>query len=373
MKYRVKSLFIFFISALLTGYTGNFYILKASIIETSDNQQVLDENNKVVDENISSIKNDSYILGPGDTLEIKFVGVNELSGNYLIMRDGNIQLPLLGSKNIVGLTLTTARQRLIELYQQDLIRPEIDLTLANARPVRVSLIGEVQRPGSYTFNRSGGSQVKNSSGAGTSSLGYQTVVDAIQKAGGLTFDADITKVTLFRKLPINEGGMKKTTLDLLKMIKTGNQSNNPIIFDGDIIEISKTTNNITKLENIPNNLTPETIKIHVIGEVASPGIMQVDSKTQLSQAILMAGGPNSWRYKDKVQLLRIKRNGAVEVQKVSFNKQGISKNSNQIALRDGDIIRVHKNLFSKSTDSIRTLLPPIRDIYTLYGVYKLIE
>ena len=54
-------------------------------------------------------------------------------------------------------------------------------------------------------------------------------------------------------------------------------------------------------------------------------MIQVDAKTQLSQAILMAGGPRSWRYKDKIQLLRVNRNGSVDVKKISFNKQGLSK------------------------------------------------
>ena len=45
----------------------------------------------------------------------------------------------------------------------------------------------------------------------------------------------------------------------------------------------------------------------------------------------------------------------------------------KIALRDGDIIRVHTNLFGKSSDALSTFLPPIRDMYSLYGVYKLIN
>ena len=55
------------------------------------------------------------------------------------------------------------------------------------------------------------------------------------------------------------------------MIKTGNQINNPILFDGDTIQIDKLISNSNILEKTPNNLTPETIKLHVIGEVSSPG------------------------------------------------------------------------------------------------------
>ena len=122
-----------------------------------------------------------------------------------------------------------------------------------------------------------------------------------------------------------------------------------------------------------DGVTPETIKLHVIGEVASPGMYQVDANTRISQAVLIAGGPNSWRYKDKIELLRVNRNGSIDIKKISFNKKGLSNNLDNITLRNGDIIRVHKNLFGKSSDALGTILPPIRDMYSLYGVYKLIN
>lgn len=367
MREIFNRLFFILIFSIFIGYSSSIGKLRASIINNkSDNQEIIKKKK-------NNLSKDFYILGPGDLLAIKFVGIDELSGNFLIMRDGNIQLPLLGTKNINGLTLDNARKKLIELYKDDLISPEIDLTLANARPLRVSLIGEVQRPGSYTFTEGEGSNVVNSLSAGTSINGFQTVVDAIQKAGGLTFDADISKVKLYRKLPGDNGELKKTELDLLNMIKTGNQTNNPILFDGDTIYIDKVDDNNNILEKTPNNLIPETIKLNVIGEVSSPGIYQVDAKTQISQAVLIAGGPKNWRYKDKIQLLRVNRNGSVDVKQISFNKQGLSKNIDNIALRNGDIIRVHTNLFGKSSDALSTFLPPIRDIYSLYGVYKLIN
>ena len=88
------------------------------------------------------------------------------------------------------------------------------------------------------------------------------------------------------------------------MIRTGDQSNNPILFDGDTIKISKLIDQTNKIENVPNNITPETIKIYVIGEVQSPGMITVDAKTRISQAILIAGGPRNWRYKDKIQPIK---------------------------------------------------------------------
>ena len=71
---------------------------------------------------------------------------------------------------------------------------------------------------------------------------------------------------------------------------------------------------------------------------------KVASNTQVSQAVLIAGGPKSWRHKNKVQLLRVKRNGSVESKKIAYSNEGFNRNKKNISLRDGDIIRVNKNL-----------------------------
>ena len=361
MKYRSKNIKFFSILTFFLIFSENLSILKASDNlnkSESIHIEVKDESFTKDLETDPKLQRDFYILGPGDTVQIKFIGVDELSGSFSIMKDGNIQLPLLGTQSINGLTLEEARIKLVELYKNDLLTPQIDLSLRSARSLRVSLVGEVNRPGSYTI---GGS------------LESQTVVDAINKAGGLTLESDITNVLLYRKMPGDEGNFKKTNLNLLNMIKTGDQSNNPILFDGDTLKISKLTDQANKIENIPNNLTPDKIRIYVIGEVSSPGMITVDSKTRISQAILIAGGPRNWRYQDKINLLRVNRNGSVDVKKISFNKEGLSKKSDSTSLRDGDIIRVKTNIFGKSTDTLKTFLPTIRDLYSLYGVYKLIE
>ena len=60
------------------------------------------------------------------------------------------------------------------------------------RPILVFLIGEIERPGIYSLtnneesNLAGGPQIRNN--------GLNTIVDAIQKAGGITQNANLEKV-----------------------------------------------------------------------------------------------------------------------------------------------------------------------------------
>ena len=131
MKYKINTIFFLLVYSFFIGHLSTINTLKASIIENkSDNNEFSNKNKQILGADI-------YIIGPGDILKIKFVGVEELSGNFLIMRDGNIQLPLLGTQNINGLTLDQAREKLIELYKNDLLRPEIYISLVSARPLRV--------------------------------------------------------------------------------------------------------------------------------------------------------------------------------------------------------------------------------------------
>ena len=92
------------------------------------------------------------------------------------------------------MTLNNAKKKLIKLFSDELIRPEINLNLVSMRPLKVSLVGEVNRPGIYSLNASENSEFKVR--INISFRGFPTVVDAIQKAGGLTLDADISELTL---------------------------------------------------------------------------------------------------------------------------------------------------------------------------------
>ena len=72
---------------------------------------LLASNKKINNLETNKIQRDVYILGPGDVLDISFIGNPELSSNFQIFSDGNIQLPLLGTQSISGLSLTDARDK----------------------------------------------------------------------------------------------------------------------------------------------------------------------------------------------------------------------------------------------------------------------
>ena len=146
-------------------------------------------------------------------------------------------------------------------------------------------------------------------------------MNAIQKAGGISQTANLKNVLLKKKLLGNNSEYKETTLNLVDLLMEGHQYNNPFLFDEDIIEIKK----VDKLSNdffeIANgNLSPQTIKVNIIGEVQDPGSYELDSNTPLIKAILQAGGTKDWlANKTNIQLFRINRNGSASLKRYKLD------------------------------------------------------
>ncbi|MEB3261536.1 MAG: polysaccharide biosynthesis/export family protein, partial [Cyanobacteriota bacterium] len=53
-----------------------------------------------------ALQDDSYLLGPGDRLELKLFDAPELSGQIDVLNDGTASLPLLGSVRLTGLSIS---------------------------------------------------------------------------------------------------------------------------------------------------------------------------------------------------------------------------------------------------------------------------
>lgn len=138
---------------------------------------------------LPAVYSDLYTLGPGDQLQLAFLdpSAKDVGGPVTILPDGTSTLALLGSVQLSGLTLGQATRWLTSLYARHLVRPQLILSLTASRPVQVSVLGEVGRPGLYSFG-----------GGGAASAGLTTPVSAIQSAGGITLNADIRRVILRR-------------------------------------------------------------------------------------------------------------------------------------------------------------------------------
>ena len=315
-------------------------------------------------------QDDAYILGPGDGLELKFFGASELSGPLELLSDGTASLPLLGPVRLHGLTLVQASRWLEALYRRQLLRPELQLNLMRPRPLRVALVGEVERPGLYTLTRSETSTTE----AKVSISGLPTLVDAIQKAGGVTPLANLRGVVLLRRLPGEAVAFKWVRLDLLALVREGDQLQNPLLFDGDTIRIETASEPVAEvIELAATTLSPDTIKVYVVGEVEKPGTLPLPANTPLVQAVLAAGGPRSWRAnRGNVELVRINRNGTATRERFALNlSQGVSNKANP-PLRDGDTVVVNRNGFAVASDALTAVGGPLTSAANIFALIRLL-
>ena len=314
---------------------------------------------------IQSIQRSIYFLGPGDVFELKIIDVPELSSALEVLSDGTVSVPLVGSVFIKNMSLDNARDLIQEKLSEHLLVPEVQLKMVRFRPLRVTLIGEVQSPGLYL--------IKNK--VGDFATKTITMVDAIQQAGGLTNRSDIKEVKVVRKYFENgKPQFKEASFNLWELINDGNQENNPILFDGDSIVIKKVENPTKESTEFAfANLTPKSIVVKVIGGVKTPGILELPANTPLSQAVFSAGGPKDFVTKNKAQLIRLNKDGSVSNKKYKINKELPTSEKNNPLLKNNDIVYVAPNKFSKTTGALATIAKPLTNAVTILTFLKFID
>ena len=323
---------------------------------------------------LAKIQDDSYILGPGDKLGLVVEGAPELSGQLEILNDGTAALPLLGSVRVTGLSLNQASAWFTVLFRRQLLNPLVQLRVTSPRPLRVVLIGEVERPGLYSL-AAGGGEASAVQGAAMSISGLPTVVDAIQKAGGITQLANVQEVVLQRRLPGDQIRYKQAILDLWLLLKQGDQLQNPYLFDGDIIRIAKAAELPRDLlELSATNLSPQVISVNVLGQVLNPGIVDVPANLPLSQVVLRAGGLVPMKANGgNIQLLRMNRDGTASRTRYALNYGNDASNASNPPLRNGDTLLVGRSGFGVFTDGLDQIGSPLTSAVSLFGIFKLLQ
>lgn len=124
-----------------------------------------------------------YRIGPGDEIYVLVADQTALSGTFTIGPDGGYVQPVVGNVSLNGLTPKEATQQLTARLAGILVRPQVTVAVTKRRPIRVSVIGEVQRPGRFE-------------------LPYdESILSALATAGGVTEFADPDSIYVVRREP----------------------------------------------------------------------------------------------------------------------------------------------------------------------------
>jgi polysaccharide export outer membrane protein len=262
---------------------------------------------------------DEYLLGAGDRLHIDILSAPEYSGEYAVLSDGSVYIPLVGTIPVQGLSLSQATDTIESYLLAALRRPYVNLLLLEPRPVTVAIAGEVIHPGSYTI-------------AEPETSGIPTVTQVLQLAGGVTQSADVGQIVVRREVATNR--YQEITIDLWDLIQTGDLSQDLALRDGDSILIPTATDLTLEESRRLASATfaaedAEPIQVAVVGEVNRPGpytlsiegISEEDGGLRsltVSQAIRTAGGITQFANVRDIEIQRTSYDGDVQTITVDF-------------------------------------------------------
>ncbi len=338
----------------------NIYFLESTQASKFINKET-SQNNPVEKLKPPVQQEDLYLLGEGDVLNFSVIGTDEIKTTIKILNDGYGVVPLLGPVKLKGHTISSASRYLETLFKKELINPKVELYMYENRPIKISIIGEISRPGIYKLDNT------------TNDL--PTVITAFEEAGGISKFADLTRITLQRQLPGDGRSYKKTNLNFKNLIFKGDQSQNPYLFDGDIIEVQK-VKNLDKdlLPKTSTSLSPQYITVNFVGEVKKPGSRRLDADTTLINGILAAGGPADYRSNyANVELLRIDRDGSAFRKRYKFDLTQDYSEKNNPVLNNGDSVWLRRNNFTTASDVIGTAVKPFKEIINAWTLIKILD
>jgi len=221
---------------------------------------------------------DGYILGAGDVIQVEVFRIPEYSGEYEVLVDGQLSLPMAGQVLVEGLTLEQASNIISRAYAERLRRPIINLVLVEPRPLRIGIAGEVSNPGSYVIER-----------AGTQ---FPSLASALENAGGVTQSADLRQVQITREM----GGGRQAVLvaDLWQFLQTGDLRHNLGLRDGDTVFVptQEVFNPNESLQLAAASFAADEsrpLNVVVVGEVFRPGPYTVTGTARTGEAGVPGG------------------------------------------------------------------------------------
>jgi protein involved in polysaccharide export with SLBB domain len=239
-----------------------------------------------------------YVIGPGDTINVQLFGNENNEYFEEVSREGTISFPELGPITVSGLTFAEVRDLLTQRVNQQMIGVRASITLGELRSMRIFVLGDVERPGSYAVS------------------GLTTVTNALFAGGG------IKPIGSLRNIALRRNGQTIGTLDLYDLLLRGDTTGDARLQAGDAILVP-----------------PVGPTVAVEGEVRRPAIYELKGERSVADIIALAGGfkPNANRTAVKVE--RVVANSGTTVEDVDVTVAGA-----QAAIRDGDVVRVQRNL-----------------------------
>jgi polysaccharide biosynthesis/export protein len=213
----------------------------------------------------------NYILGADDELSIDIFGNSQMTYKAKISPEGTIKIENLAPIQVNGLTIDQASDRIINRMKSVYYGLNsqgggvyAQITLGSIRSIKVTVIGEVTRPGSYTVPS------------------LATVFNVLYQAGGPSKNGSYRNISVIRDNKVIR------TMDLYDFLLKADQKDNILVRDQDVIRIADYEN-----------------RVQLKGEVKRPALFEVTKGETLKSVLAFAGNFTDKAYRKAIKLNRI--------------------------------------------------------------------
>ena len=104
----------------------------------------------------STVEPDEYLIAPGDLLNIQVWEQDKMSTKGRVRADGKVSLPLLHDVTVAGKSTATVAREMEAGLKQYVLAPVVNVVVEELRPLTVSVLGKVVRPGQYVMAHGAG-------------------------------------------------------------------------------------------------------------------------------------------------------------------------------------------------------------------------
>lgn len=257
-----------------------------------------------------------YRIGPRDLIEIEVFELPELNVERRVSAQGNVRLPVIGDFPVGGLTEQQAASALERALKASYVeRASVSIQVKEVRSRSFTVIGAARQPGEYGLP------------------GETTLLEAITSAGGLA-DNHGSAIHVLRRA--SNGLTDQLAVDVEALLERADPRVNIPILPNDLINVEK----------------KESLRVYLLGEVATPGEQRFDSgeRATLLYAIARAGGLAE-RASPKIVIQRRtgragEAGGEDAVEQIHANyKQIVAGKAPDVELQDGDVLIVKESFF----------------------------
>ena len=235
-----------------------------------------------------------YVVGPGDRIDIRVWGQIDANLHLEVDRLGQIYIPRVGNVNVAGIKYQDLKGYLRNAIGRNFRNFDIEVNLGQLRSIRIYVVGQARRPGSYTVSA------------------LSTLVNAIFSSGGPSSRGSM------RHIQLKRGDAVVTEFDLYDFLLGGDKSKDAKLQAGDVIYFP-----------------PVGKQVAITGSVNNPAIYELKDKSDLADAIRMAGGLATTAAGQKVEVDRIDDHKNRMVEDFDLDKIGLSR-----PIQDGDLVKV---------------------------------